>query len=159
MDYADIITALIALVAVVVSLIALIRTRKFNERQITLQEETARLSSLQRQILERGEEERAKSDVGIYLYSAGTGYRFGIVNSGNVPVRNVDVRIEPKDGKSNPLVLSECERKLPVDEMGPGEEISLIAAISSDTGTLFTARLEWDAENGETHKKKALLSL
>lgn len=159
MDYGDIIGVLIALLAIVISFVSLNRTRKFSERQIALQEETARLSALQRRILEREEEDRNKSDVDAYIYKAERGYRIGIRNTGNVEIRNVRIFVNATEGRTSPLVQSEVSEKLPVDKMRPGDEINLIAALTLETGTTFEAHIKWDTVEGETYSSERMLSI
>lgn len=159
MDYSTTISILIALLAVVISLVSLRRTSNFNHTQIKLQEETARLSRLQRDILERQENEKTRSDVAGSLYIAGTGHRIGILNIGNVEVRNVNVRVIAPAGKSSPLIEREVVEKLPVKRMHPGDEISLIAALSYDTGTTFDLHIEWETSDGKAHVRDQVLSI
>ena len=159
MDYGFLITAAIAILALIIPFVSLFRTRKINEKQLVFQEEEYRKNKLERQVLEREEEEKTKSDVSVYPYQAASGYWLGIVNSGNIPVTDVNIHIEPHKGKSSPLVPEECDEKLPISHMIPGDEIYLIVAISFDTGTSFTANLEWKTGNGENHHKELLLSI
>ena len=154
----EILTLLIAIIAVIISFISLYRTRKFNEQQIIFQEETHKLAQLQRSLLEEQQAEKYKSGLSLYIYNAVNGERLGVINSGNVEIKNVTVELVPKEGYCSPLVSSDCEEKLPVSIMVPGDEFNLLLAMCDDTGTTFTAKTQWQTEDGKTHNHEKLLT-
>ncbi len=138
MDYKFEIMALIAAITAIISLVTLVRKSKEKKRE---------------------EAEKNKSDISTYIYIAGPGHRLGIINNGNVPVTDLNLSIEPLDGQSSPLIPSELENTLPVKRLAPGDEINLIMALSSDTGSTFTIPLTWKTEDGKTHSKESLKSI
>jgi len=130
---------LVSILSVIVAVVALIRTRKINERLIDLEEQA-----------------QIRGNISVSLYeSAHRRYRFRIQNTGCVPVSGVSVEIKPKQGEGKPYIPSEFDEIFPVPQLHPGDEVTLIAPLSSDTGTHFQCSLVWlDAEGKEQTKEQ-----
>jgi hypothetical protein len=177
MDYGDTITALIALIAVVISLVTLRRTRYFNQRQIELQEETARLDKLQREIIERELEEKSRREreiiekneeekkrkeaeeaIGavsarIVLHRGTPGIE--VANLGKVELRNLSLSvemIEPVDDRA--FLESEINEKFPVTSIQPGDKIFVRTGPhgSFDLLEKFKLNFHWETIDGESHR-------
>jgi hypothetical protein len=162
MTYPEVITALVALLGVLISLVSLKRTREFNKRQLDMQEETTRLSKIQREILEREEARRQAAEqqladnkrdtVAQELETARlnavrraqgdvfahTSLNFGIPsiilrNSGYVPVREVSLLVTVHRGPASPLLESYLSAVLPVKVIAPGEEVSIAVGTKEDS--------------------------
>jgi hypothetical protein len=161
MTYNEVVTALVALLAVVISLVSLKRTSEFNKRQLEMQEETTRLNKIQQAIIEREEtakrdaaQKRAEGERNAAVQeekaarlkaarraqgevSAFEGRYFNIPsialkNRGYVPVREVNLLVAVRKGQANPLLESYLSAALPVKELAPGEEISIAIGTSED---------------------------
>ncbi len=147
---------LVSILSVIVAVVALIRTRKINERLIDLQQPQSALAEYE--LKTRGLEEQAqiRGNISVSLYeSAHRRYRFRIQNTGCVPVSGVSVEIKPKQGEGKPYIPSEFDEIFPVPQLHPGDEVTLIAPLSSDTGTHFQCSLVWlDAEGKEQTKEQ-----
>jgi hypothetical protein len=154
MQNENILTLVIAIIAVLISFVSLYRSRKFNEQQILFQQEADKLNRLQRSILEKQIEETGRSDVSCYIYNAAKGQRLGVLNSGNVPVKNVKIDLIPLEGYERPFISGDYDEKIPVKILHPGDEINLLLGLCKDTGTTFTAQIEWQTESGDLNKKE-----
>jgi len=157
MQNENILTLVIAIIAVVISFVSLHRSRKFNEQQILFQQETDKLNRLQRSIIEKEVEETGRSDVSCYIYNAEKGQRLGVINRGNVPVKNVKIDLIPPKGYERPFISGDYDEKIPIKIMHPRDEINLLLGLCDDTGTAFTAQIEWQTESGGLNKKKTQL--
>lgn len=166
MEYSDLISALIAIVAVIISLISLQRTRRFQERELQLQEEVAKLSRLQREEIERtqaendrqareaaarqaekmrqDEEERVKGRIHVYsgIFHGVVG--FGVRNLGDVPVH--DVEVQPLAGSALAEdAVAALEASFPICALHPGETVLVKARLQGEvlvSWTTSAGRLE-----------------
>jgi hypothetical protein len=166
----QIITALIALLAIVVSLVSLHRTSKVQEQQLRLQKKQEELTDLQLEALRKQAKlatstnappaVQEKADVRVDLEKMGRGeFKFFITNWGSVPARNVTFDLELEAGKRSPLVKGDYEKKIPIQELGPGNRIPLWAAITMGMGTSFPARWSWENPDGTIETRKSLLAI
>lgn len=153
MDPANVITILVAVLAVVISLVSLRRTTVFNERQLKFLAENEKLIQLQRKLIEQQELDKTASDVSVFVYNAARGQRLGIVNSGKVLVENVTLEYIEQDGYDNPFIESELKEKLPIKRMHPKEEHNVILALHDQTPISFEIKLVWKANDDCLHEK------
>lgn len=166
----QIITALIALLAIVVSLVSLYRTSKVQEQQLRLQKKQEELTDLQLEALRKqallaastdavpAPQERA--DVRVDLEKVGRSeFKFFITNWGGVPARHVTFDLELEAGRRSPLVKGDYDEKIPIRELGPGNRVPLWAAITMGMGTSFPARWSWRNPDGTTEERKSLLAI
>ena len=189
MKYTDVITALIALLGVVISLVSLKRTREVNKRQLDMQEETTRLSTIQREILEREEARRkdaerqladekrkaAEQEVEAARLKAARraqgnvdaygSLRFGfptitLRNSGEVAVREVSLLVVGHRGPATPILESYLTAVLPVD-VASKEEVNI--TVGEKYGKLPDSEhvflLKWLSPSGEMLQKQGKLPL
>jgi hypothetical protein len=165
----QIITALIALLAIVVSFVSLHRTSKVQEQQLRLQKKQEELTDLQLEALRKQAQFGAsppvsvaqeKADVRVDLEKVGRGeFKFFITNWGSAPAYNVTFDLELEAGKSSPLVKGDYDEKIPIQELGPGNRVPLWAAITMGMGTSFPARWSWRNPDGKTETRKSLLAI
>jgi hypothetical protein len=153
MDSANIITILVAVLATVISLVSLQRTRVFNERQLKFLAENEKLIQLQRKLIEREELEKTASDISVFVYNAARGQRLCIVNSGKVIVENVSLEYIEQDGYENPFIESELSEKLPIKRMHPNEEHTVILALHDQTPMSFEIKMVWKTNDDCLHEK------
>ena len=85
--------------------------------------------------------------------------RFVVQNVGEGVAREVDVTIEPVNGKNSPVIAGEHEKKFPLSKLEPGESESLVAIITPGTGLYFRARVRWQDPDGSTVEKVYDLSV
>ncbi len=89
-----------------------------------------------------------KAFVRVALVGTGRTHRVVVSNLGPALARQVTLSVEPRDGRSSPMVRADCEEKLPISELAPGSEVSLLASVSSASGSAFDARLVWINADG-----------
>jgi len=142
------ISTLVATVALIVSLVSLVRTRRTHANQLKLQEEhlqlqrtTAELHAKQLQLLDSQDLRSRRGVLGVSLVRTHRGYEFLIENTGEIAVKNI--RFELLECPDSPLVRGDYDRKLPVPLLHPRGSVSLLAALSSSTPLSYEARLTW----------------
>lgn len=166
----QIITALIALLAIVISVVSLHRTSKVQEQQLRLQKKQEELTDLQLEALRKQAQlvastnaapvARERADVRVDLEKVGRGeFKFFITNWGSVPACDVTFDLELEAGKRSPLVKGDYDEKIPIQELGPGNRVPLWAAITMGMGTSFPARWSWRNPDGTTETRKSLLAI
>ena len=162
----EIIASLLAIVAVVISLVSLVRTRKvaqaqieLQREQVALQTEQAALAQVQRGVLEAELIKRNSADVRVYLAGTNHGHSFIVRNVGPVDARDVSVSIVSKMTGQSPIIGTEATSKLPIKRLMPDHEIALIAGLSFDTGTDFDVTTTWKDPNGEAKTSRFDVSL
>jgi len=170
LTWTQLITASIALLAIVVSLESLRRTSRVQDQQLRLQKKQEELTDLQLEGLRKQAQLSAsgtssvapteKADVRVDLETTGRSeFKFFITNWGNVPARNVKFDLDLEPGKPSPLVNGDYDEKIPIQELGPGNRVPLWAAITMGMGTSFPARWSWQNPDGETETRRSLLAL
>jgi uncharacterized cupredoxin-like copper-binding protein len=155
----DLVSALIAFGALVVSLVSLNKTNKFNERQNELAATTDRLNKM---LIEREAAEAVagkKADLSANIYKAGKhDYRMKVFNRGKGVARNVRI-VDLHGGNDTILLDSEIARKFPVPILEQHQSVELIAAISLGSPLRAHIKLVWDDEIGQSHEKELTPSL
>jgi hypothetical protein len=172
MDFStgQIITWAIALVAVTISVVSLHRASKVQEQQLRLQRKQEELTDLQLEALRKQAENAAsahlpatppeKADVRVDLEKVGRSeFKFFITNWGTVPARHVTFALQLPEGARSPLVRGDYDRKIPIEELGPGNRVPLWAAITLGMGTSFPAQWTWQNPDGSTETRKSLLAI
>jgi hypothetical protein len=164
LSFPQVITAAIAILAVVISLVSLHRTGRVQRQQMKLQTKQEELTDLQLQSLRRQEKApqaspQEKADVRVDLERQGNNSKFVITNWGRVAARNVAFDVRPKEGKSSPLVKGDYDEKLPIPELAPGGRCPLHAALTVGTGTVFDASWSWRNPDGSEDRRASLLAV
>jgi hypothetical protein len=164
-----IIAAVIAFTAVgslVVAVISLKRSSTVKKEQASLREKQEELLDLQlkyhKEIMERDlchHFPEKGADIRVSLEGSSRKARFVIRNWGNAPAANVNLNVEPVDGRTSPLIEGDIESKLPIPRLAPGSDCALIAAISFDSGTTFDVSWSWREVDGTEKNESSRLSL
>lgn len=162
--YAEIIVALISLLAVFVSLVALHRSGKLQRQQFRLQEKQQGLVELQLEMLKKQAAAslapaQETADIRVSLEGLHGQPRFEITNWGRGTARDVKFDLKVSPGKISPLVHGDFDEKLPIPALAPGSRCSLLAAISFGTGTAFEATWSWTNPDGSEERRSSLLAL
>lgn len=160
----QIITAGIAIVAAIISLVSLHRTGKVQQQQTRLQAKQEelidlQLESLRRQAAQPSPTSQEKADVRVDLESFGRDHKFIITNWGRVPAQNVTFELDLEPGKASPLVQGDYDDKIPIAELAPGARCPLWAALTFGTGTTFQARWSWRNPDGSEEVRRSVLAL
>jgi thioesterase domain-containing protein len=144
----EIITALISLLAVSVSLVALRRSRQNNAQLLELEKVHAELSRRQIDEIEERKREALKAKLTVRLEKADTDYRFVITNQGQSTASNIYFGIE-QGNEHNPLVRGDFEQKIPFPALAPNESYHLLAHIPIDIRQLtYEISIRWNNPDG-----------
>lgn len=157
MSQYELLALLLALVAVVISAISLIRTGKLQRQQSRLNEVTEELSRKQLELITKEEAVKEQALVIADLEGYGSDWRFVITNEGLSPAENVE--FELIDCPKSPLVTGDYNEKLPIPMLQPGQTVRLIAAIAQGNSLTYTARVSWTDSDGTRKKKEYFLSI
>ncbi len=156
----DVISTLIALVAVVISVVALVRTRKFNERVLAIQEEQGKVAKLQRQNLEREEAKQTVCKVGIYWYKGSNNSdRINIANIGAVEAYDVNLFFKPENGRESPEVDFEMKAIFPIKRFMVGEERNFLIAPTMATGHRWPVTISWKNSEGREYSIDTVIGI
>lgn len=144
----EIISSFIAIVALVISTLSLVRARKVQARQLEFEAVTAALAKKQLGLIEKEEKTQGQACVTAELVKVGSAdYRFVILNQGAAVASDVTFEIDPASA-DNPLVGNECQRKLPYPYLQPGQSFTLIAALRLGSAMSYHAHLKWKNPDG-----------
>ena len=152
----EIVSLIVSLVAVVIALVSLVRTRKVASQQIELERVTAELSAKQLDILNAEEKSLSKAQIDVELEGFDSDYHFIITNVGGAEARNVTFKIE---GEENPLIESEYQDKIPIPSLRPGKSIQLIAALDIGSSSKYNAVVSWQDPDGSAQHDEFFLAL
>ena len=162
-SFSQIITAALAIVAIVISFVSLQRTGKVQRQQLRLQAKQEELTDLQLESLRKQASvpqlpPQEHADVRVDLEQQGKNYKFVITNWGRVPARNVTFDLEAKEGQSSPLVRGDYDEKIPIHELAPGGRCPVLAALTFGTGTSFQGTWTWRNPDGSEERRSSLLA-
>lgn len=154
----EITSLLIAIFAIVISVVSLIRASRNQTKQLEFEAITAALAKRQLDLLEIKEQRREQAYVTAELVKVGrSGYRFVIMNQGVAVASDVTFGIDPKS-PDHPLVANECARKLPYPSLQPGHSFTLIAALSMDSAMSYNTQVKWKNPDGSQGTNNVHLS-
>ncbi|MAD45463.1 MAG: hypothetical protein CMI02_07715 [Oceanospirillaceae bacterium] len=143
-------TLLVSLLAVIISTISLVRTRKLAKEQLELERVTAELSRLQIQSLEEDRESKTKPKFNVTLSKLGKSSFFYISNTGEGTA--YEVNFELVDCEDSPLT-SDLSEKFPHPEMKPNSRVKLIAAMHLGSPSKYQVKLSWKNSSGENQSE------
>ena len=155
----EIITLVIAIIAVVISFIAWIGQRKLQSESNDLQRATAELAKRQLDILLREEKGKNTARLSLDLYRDGKNYRFRVTNVGEVEAHDVELKLLVQKPEDNPIIDSEYSEKFPASKLMPGSSISLIAALHLGSPRAYNALLKWTNPDGITLEEETYVAL
>jgi len=152
----EIISTLVSVLAIIVSTISLVRTRKLAKEQLELEKVTAELSRLQIEGIEQDKAEKTKPKFNVTLSKLGKSYYFYISNTGQGTAYNVN--FELVDCEDSPLT-SDASEKFPHPEMKSNSRVKLFAAIDMQSPLKYQAKVMWQDAEQENHDEKFWLTL
>jgi hypothetical protein len=155
MSYSDTISNLVALVAIFIAAVSLIRQSKqsgrmksLEEAQLRQQRATALLHEKQLELLVANDPKPASAHVKLELYKAASGYRFRVTNLGPAAARNVSVRMNDESAEHNPIMEQDYNARFPAPIMEPDSSIEFLANIYIDSPSAFNAIVTWTDPDG-----------
>lgn len=141
---------LVSVLAVIISTVSLVRTRKLAKEQLELERVTAELSKLQIQSIEEDRASKKKPKFNVTLSNLGKSSFFYISNTGQGSA--LDVNFELVDCDDNPLT-GDFSEKFPHPEMKANSRVKLMAAIHMGSPLKYQVKLSWKNESGESQNE------
>lgn len=158
MTFVDLLTLLIALLAVVVAFLSFFRTIRLQERMTKAEEAQGRLAERQLSLIDEDTQRTRKADVQARIEPKNNGHRFVIENYGPASATGVQVAVEPVNGSHSPFPPIEAP-KLSMDLLTAGDTRSLIMVLSHQSGTAFHVEMTWTNEDGSPGQRTQQVSL
>ncbi|NJC30108.1 hypothetical protein GGR79_001575 [Xanthomonas arboricola] len=166
MTSVEILTLLIALLAVVPAVLTLIRQSGQRKRMDQLEEAqqrqnvaTAALHEKQLELLLLSEKGRGGAHVKLELYRDQKSYRFRVTNIGPEPARNVEIKILAGQDEHDPITEGDYGSKFPAPVLEPGSSISFYAAIYLDSPSAYNALVTWENPGGTKAENTTYVAL
>lgn len=154
----EIVSSMIAVLALIISTVSLTRTRRIQAKQLEFEAITAALAKKQLELLTKEEQSDERAHVTAELVKVGiSDYRFVVMNQGTAVASFVTFKIDPAS-PDNPLLRNETDRKLPYPSLQPGQSFTLIADFNLDSALSYDAHLEWQNPDGSGEEKKMHLA-
>lgn len=141
---------IISSLAVVISIISLIRTKKLAEEQLELEKFTAELSKLQIENIAVEKADKTKPKFNVSLTKIGKSYNFYISNTGQGSAYNVN--FELVNCENSPLFTSELLAIFPYQEMKPSSRIKLLASSHMNKPIKYQSKISWEDESGNKYE-------
>jgi len=144
----EIISLLVSVVAVVISAVALIRSRRNHAQLIELERVHAELSRKQLAEMEEQERQAQKAKLRCHMELQGNNNKFVITNTGQATATDIYFGLE-ENNEHNPLVHGDFEKKTPFPSLASGESFYLLAQIPlSVRQSAYSISLRWENEDG-----------
>lgn len=142
----ELLTLLASIVAIVISAVSLVRTRKLAAEQFELEKITAELSRLQIKGIEEQESQKTQPHLNVAITRLGNSTHFIISNTGKGIAYKVN--LELVDCEDNPLT-GQVDHVLPYAEMRPASRIKLLAGMHMGSPLKYQVRLIWQDSSGK----------
>lgn len=155
------ISDLIAIGAILVSLLSVYFSFRANKNSLTLQKEQTEMQKRITQIEEAREQDRAiqsrKANLKAELRKVErNSYRLVINNSGQGTARNVEAKLDGKPILEHPAIASSQQE---IKLIGPCSEISYITGIALDCSPPFKFKVTWEDDSGVPGEYETTLTL
>lgn len=148
---------ILAILALLLSLIATITTIRFNGRQQSL---LASQEMLNQRLLAREENEARAStqaDLSANLVKVGKhGWRLKIYNRGRAAARNVTVESTKENGL---LIQSDVDSKFPLASLEPAHGVELMALVHMGSPSKHEVTLRWTDDLNDSNEKTIYVTL
>lgn len=155
----EILTVVIACIAILISIYTLAEQKKLQKESNELQKATSALAKKQLEIIVREDEEKSSARLTLDLSKDGNGYKFYITNISSVDASNVQLDLLLDKPEQSPLIKSDYDSKFPAPKISPGSTISLIAELNIGRQTAFNAKLKWTNPDGKAVEDETFVSL
>lgn len=146
MTFYELLTILTSVIAIIISTVSLVRTRKLADEQLELERITAELSRLQIKGIEEQETLRTKPQLNVAITKIGNSTNFVISNTGKGSA--YDVNLELIECSDNPPT-HDAHEKLPYPEMKPNSRFKLHAAMHMSSPLTYQVKLNWREFSGD----------
>lgn len=146
MTHYELLTLSASVIAIIISAVSLIRTRKLAAEQLELERITAELSRLQIKSIEEQEYLKTKPQLNVAITKLGNSSHFIVANMGKGSAYKVN--FELIDCQDNPLT-NEIQHILPYPEMKQNSRFKLLAAFHMSSPLKYQVKLTWQDSSGE----------
>lgn len=156
MEIYQTLTLVISLLAISVSVVSMIRTRKISEKQIALEKVAAKLSKKQLELINKEEVAKTKALVDMELHSEIDKHRLYFVNNGYANASEVDFELK---GEHFPFIDDEYQRKFPLKTLRPGKDASLYLIDEFGRPDHYEIEYWWEDPDGTERKESQTIYL
>lgn len=139
----------ISIIAVIISTVALVRSRKIAQEQLRLEKITAELSKKQLELLQIEEISKTKPKLNVTVQPLGKNHCFYITNTGNVDIYHLNFEIINDQDKP----LYDAHDKLPLKELRANSVLKLRAAFHFGSPSKYEVKLSWQDEHGNSFEE------
>lgn len=155
----EVLSVLLACLAVVMSLVAWTGQRRLQREANGLQRATAELARKQLEILLREEKGKNSARLSLALVKDGKEFRFVLQNVSDVEATDIELEPVLQRPEDNPIITSEYQEKFPLKRLLPGAEIRLHAIIYLSSPSAFNVRATWKNPDGKAVQEEFFVSL
>ncbi|MCE3045369.1 hypothetical protein [Legionella sp. 16cNR16C] len=155
----EMLSVVIASVAIIISVGVWISQRKLQRESNELQKSTSELSKKQLEMLAREEINAQRAFLTLDLIENNSCYKFRIMNISSVDALDIEIELLIDNPDNNPIPLSEYREKLPWKKLSPGQTFSLIAALHLGSPSSYKTLLRWKNPDGTKIEEERYLSL
>jgi hypothetical protein len=155
----EVLSVLLACIAVIMSLVAWNGQRKIQREANDIQRATAKLAEKKLEILLREEKGKNAARLSLSLVRDGKNYRLVLKNISDVQATDIDIEPLLQRKEDNPIIPSEYAGKFPLQKLPPGAEVGLHAVIFLSSPSAFNFRLSWKNPDGAAVVEEAFVSL
>ncbi|WP_103894669.1 hypothetical protein [Pseudomonas sp. NFACC36] len=139
MNFYESLTLLVSCLAIIISTVSLVRTRKISEEQLKLERVTAELSAYQIKEIEEQNSLKDKPVINVRLNRMGDNSELVIANTGQGFAYDIDVELV--NCSENPLY--DAQYKLPCPELRPRSTVKLGASFYMASPMQYEVRVTW----------------
>lgn len=148
-------SVIIAGIALLVSIISLIKSNKAQKLQNKLNELDCKIKEYELSKIEENKAKSSESCVEARMVHIAKGKnRLKIWNSGNTTAYNVNATIQ----KDSNIFLIDRE-KLPFEQLEPQKSFEIVAVVSMNSASKFYITTEWTDEEGNQKTKEQLCTI
>ena len=155
----EILSILVACLALVISLVTFSGQRRLQREANELQKTTAALSKRQLELIEEQEHVKAEAKLSLSLVEDGRGHKLILRNLGPADATEVEIQSLGANPDDVLLVKQEVDAKFPLKRLRPSEEIRMIAAVYLGSPLVFKVLLRWRNGDGAQCEEEHSLGL
>jgi hypothetical protein len=144
----QVLTLVLACIAIVVSVYTLSEQRKLQKESNKLQRVTADLAARQMKEMEEQEKQRNKTRLGVDLYSDRSVHRLRVSNLGSCDAFDVRLAIADRPPLRSMINANELAQKFPVKRINPGNWVTLFCSVGLDSPPSLDGVVSWKNPDG-----------
>jgi len=148
MTFFEVLTLVLACIAVLVSLYTLSEQRKLQRESNELQRATAELAKRQMQQIDAQEAASMKARLAVDICQDPNSNRIRISNVGDCDAFDVDISFELKSPLHDPVVPGEYQSKFPVKRLPRYTWVTMLANLHLNSPPSFDGMLTWTNPDG-----------